>query len=622
MRRSQVIRLGRPALFAAATLTVLFSCTENLPTGPDAFAARLEIGVTSDTIIVGDSSKAQARAIGPNNVLISDLNFNWTTSSSATLALGSADAAPGRTRTLVAVKPGLSVVTLSLPDKRFTTTNVTRTQTVVVGGVKVLSTHDSTLTAVNDTGFAIATSLVKNNGALVNRASQGIRWIHQGTRTTVVGTGDTIRYIARSNGADTLIATHDFCLKSAKCADTVTARVAQVLTMSLSAHAFQVWTFSDSVGPAVTLRDRRGNGLPGATVRFVPVTLADSTIVAVTPPLGVSNPATGSVAAPRLVSIGNGTARVAVNAIAPDGSIIATDTVTETVRQVARRILVEPQRAVLSDLESIPYQAIARDARGAVIADATVDVSASGTNLSVGNIGPNSATTPTSVATITPTLTGVAVPDSNPQAPQVGVTVLQSSINLIAPDTVKIGATSTQISTTLLDSNGSPAIGVAVRFSVTGGGIPAPVTSDANGNVLITWVPPNFSGTYTLTGTRDVTGTSPLDSIGVVVIKRRVVVVPDAANSSATISPLSVAGGAQATITVLVKDVFNNPVTTAVPGDIAVTPSVGTVNAGSCTNGVCSFTYTAPAGPATATITVKIGGVNVVGSPISLPITP
>ena len=627
MRRPNVIGWSRPAMFVAVALTVLVSCDENLPTGPDSFAAHLEIGVTSDTIVVGDSSKVQARAFGPSGVLISDLTFNWTSSSTGTLGLASADPANGHTRTLIGVKPGQAVITLALPDKRFTTDNATRNQTVVVGGVKVLSSRDTTLSAVNDTGFAIATSLVKNNGALVNRASQGIRWIHQGTRTTVVGTGDTIRYIARSNGADTLIATQDFCLKSAKCADTVIARVNQVLTMSLSTRTFQVWSFSDSVGPTVTLADRRGNGLPGASVSLIPVGPADSLIVKVAPPIGTSNPATGLVAAPRLVSIGNGTARAAVRAIAPDGStIIATDTVTETVRQVARRILVEPQRAALSDLEIIPFAALARDARGSAIADATVSVTAVGTVLSGGNIGPNPATTPTSVATITPTLSGIALPENNPEAPQVAVIVLPSSINLIAPDTVKIAATSRTVATTLLDSTGSPAVGVAVRFTATGGVIPAPVLSDATGNVGVTWVPPDVSGTYTLTGTRDVNGTSPLDAIGVVVIRRRVVVIPDPVTTTATAGAASIPVNTQTTITVVVRDVMGNTVTSAVPGDLTVAADFGTLSAGSCTNGVCTFTYTAPAvPPPTVTVTVKVGGANganVAGSPITLTITP
>src|SRR5689334_347386 len=158
MPRSDVNRWLRPAMVPVACLAVLLSCDENLPTGPDAFAARLEIGVTSDTIIVGDSSKAQARALGPSNVLISGLTFNWTSSSPATLGLASSDDAAARTRTLVAVRAGQSVLTLALPDKRFTATNATRNETVVVAGVKVLSSRDSTLSAVNDTAAAIAIS--------------------------------------------------------------------------------------------------------------------------------------------------------------------------------------------------------------------------------------------------------------------------------------------------------------------------------------------------------------------------------------------------------------------------------------------------------------------------------
>ena len=628
MRRSSVIRWGRPAVFAAATLTVLLSCDENLPSGPDAFTARLEIGVTSDTIVVGDSSKAQARAIGPNNVLISDLKFNWTTSSSATLGLGSADDASGHTRTLVAVKPGLSSVTLTLPDRRFTATSATRNETVVVGGVKVLSTHDSTLSAINDTAVAIATSLVKNNGALVNRASQGILWIHQGTRTTVVGTGDTIRYIARSNGADTLIATNGFCLKSAKCADTVVARVSQTLTMSLSARAFQVWSFSDTAISVITVADRRGNGLAGTSVRFIPLTPADSAIVKVTPPFGTSNPTTGVLAAPRLVSIGNGTAKVLVRALAPDGStVIATDTITETVRQVARRIMVEPQRATLSVVDSIPVVARARDARGAIIADATLDMAASGTNLSGSKVGPNPANTPTSLATITPTLTGVAVPDSNPQAPQVGVITLASTINLIAPDTVKAGTTVRNVSVTLLDSNGTPAFAARVRFNVSKGAAPASVTSDFNGVAQVNWFPPDSTGKYTLTGFRDVPGgTVPTDSAGLIVIRRSVVVIagaPDALKSTVSILSTSVTANGTTTVTVTVKDAFNNPVLSVVPGDLTTAASgTGTLTGGACTNGVCTFTYNAPAATGPQTITVKIGGVDVTNSPLAVTIVP
>jgi hypothetical protein len=628
MRRSPLIRWSRPALFAAATLAVLLSCDENLPSGPDTFAVRLEIGSASDTLVVGDSSKVQARAIGPNGGLITNLTFAWTSSNTTALGLAASDAANGQTRTLVAIKPGVSVVTLALPDERFTTTNATRNATVVVGGVKVLSSHDSTLTSINDTATAIATSLVKNNGALVNRASQGIRWIHQGTRTLVIGAGDTIRYVSKSNGADTLIATNDLCLKSAKCADTVIARVAQVLTMTVSTHTFQVWSFSDSVGPTVTVADRRGNGLAGTSVRFIPLTLADSAIVKVTPPIGTSNPTTGLVAAPRLVSIGNGTARVIVRAIAPDGStIIATDTLTETVRQVARRIIVEPQRAIVSVIDSIPYVSLARDARGAVIADATTGVVATGTVIGTGQIGPNLSTTPSSLATLTPTISGVATPDNNPQAPQVPVIILSSVVNLIAPDTVLAGQTGRQLSVQLLDSTGALAVGVAVRFSVNKGTAPATVFSDGTGVASVAWFAKDSTGSYTLTGVRDVTGTSPLDSIGTVVIKRSVVVVaglPDPVKTIVAAGATSIAVNTTTTITVAVRDAFSNPVLSVLPSDLTMAATAGVLSAGACSNttGLCTFTYTAPAAAGPATITAKIGIFNVTGSPIAMTITP
>lgn len=624
--RHHMTRWSRQAMLAAAALSILLSCDENLPSGPDTFSARLEIAVTSDTIVVGDSSKAQARAIGPNGGLISGLTFSWTTSSSTTLGLASSDPANARTRTLVGVKAGQSIVTLSLPDERFVTTNATRNETVVVGGVKVLSSRDTTLSAINDTGFAIATSLVKSNGALVNRVSQGVRWIHLGTRTTVVGTGDTVRYIAKSNGADTLIATHDFCLKSAKCADTVIARVTQVLTMSLSTHALQVWSFADSVAPTVTVADRRGTGLAGTFARFIPIGAADSTIVTVTPVFGATNPATGVVATPRLVSIGNGAARVIVRAVAPDGTIIGTDTVSETVRQVARRIMVEPLSASLSVIDFIPYVSRARDARGAIIDDATTDVTSAGTAINATQIGPNAPNTPASVATITPTLTGVALPANNPGAPQLPVLVLSSSVSLFPVDTLKAGATAHLISVSVFDSTGAPASGAVVRFSVSHGNPPAAVVTDASGVAQVTWFTQDSTGSYTLTGVLDrPNATTTADTAGTTVIRRSAVVQAGPANASkstVSASPTSIAVTTTSTITVTVNDFFNNPVLTVVPGDLTVTATLGTIGAGSCASGVCTYTYTAPAAPGSATITAKLGTQAVANSPLTITITP
>jgi hypothetical protein len=161
--------------------------------------------------------------------VIQALSFTWTSADTdhgfAAVPTGNADAESGRTRSLVAKKTGRSVVTLALPT-RACRSNVTRTETAVVGGVSSPS-RDSTLTAINDTA-----SPSPRVGPPTRRSSRASRRGSSGSlgnARRVVGAGDTIRFIARSNGPDTLIATHDFCLAGAKCADTV-------LRVSLSAH--------------------------------------------------------------------------------------------------------------------------------------------------------------------------------------------------------------------------------------------------------------------------------------------------------------------------------------------------------------------------------------------------
>lgn len=632
----RAIHVTRPAVVALASFVIamiVVSCSENLPSGPEQFVAQLKIAVPHDTLVVGDSSTAQAQALNESGFAVSGLTFTWASANNAILGLaapasGSTEQTSGRTQIFVGSRPGQSVVTLTLPDSRFTTSAATRTQTVVVAGVRVLSTHDSTLTAVNDTGVAIATSLVHVNGASVNRASQGIHWTHIGTHTTMVGAGDTVLYISRSNGADTLVASHDFCLRGAKCADTVVARVSQQLTMSLSSRSFLSWSVADSLGPTVTIADRRGTGLAGTSVRFVPLTAADSAVVKISATVGASSPSTGVVASPRMVSIANGTAHVQVIGLAPDGStVIGTDTVTETVRQVVRRVAVEPLRALLSVFDSIPFKPVARDARGAIIADATVSVqTVAGINLHGVWAGPDPVSTPSSQATITAMVTGLTLPDSNPLAPQIAPVIDTAVYNLVAADTVVAGATSRQVSVAVLDSLARPAVGATVSFATKFGVVPASVTSDANGIATATWTPPDSAGSYTLTGFRDKgsTLTTLADSGGQILIRRSVVVkaaAPNPAKSSVSISPNPIAASGSATVTVTVKDAFNNLVKTATSSDFTFSVTGGgTMGAFTCTNGVCTATYTAPAAPGAVSISVKILGNEVVNSPLAVTI--
>jgi hypothetical protein len=634
MRRHATVftRWSRVAM-AIVPLFFVVSCTENLPNGPNTFGATIKISVSHDTLVVGDSSVAQAVATDDNGRTIQSLSFTWTSADPTIVGIANPAAAAadnasgGRTMILIGRRTGRSVVTLALPDPRFVVTNIPRTETVVVGGVRILSTRDSTLTAVNDTAIAVAAGLVRSNGALVTRVSQGIRWIHLGTHTSVVGTGDTIRYISRSNGADTLIATHDFCLITAKCADTAIVRVSQQLTMSLSSHAFRSWSFSDSVGPTVTIADRRGTGAAGTSVRFVPVTALDSTVAKVSAAVGTSNPVTGLVASPRLIATRNDSALVRVFGIGPDGvTIVGTDSITDIVRQVARRVQVEPLRAVVTVIDSIPYRALARDARGAVIGDASVTTSAAGITINAVFVGPNPPGSTSTQGTLTPNLTGIALPQANPLAPQVPVIIDQALIALVPFNGVTAG-TPVIATMTVLDSNGVAATGSYVRFRTSAGVAPDSVQVGANGVATVAWTPPIIPGPYTLTGVRG--APAPLfgsDSSVRTVLQQSVVVVaagsPDPTRSTVTVSPTSIAVNATATVTVTAKDVSGNVVTTATPADFTITSTRGAISGTTCTLGVCTSTYTAPATTGPDSISVKMLGVEIVFSPVALSITP
>lgn len=614
---------------ALAAAFAALSCNENLPSGPQTFPATLKIAVSHDTVVVGDSNLAQAQAFDGAGHQIQSLTFGWTSADSGIVGLAvlANDTSGGRSRRLVGQKTGRSAVSISLADPRFTTTPASRTETVVVGGVRVLTTHDSTLTALNDTGVAVAAGLVRVNGTLVTRSGAGVKWVHLGSHTATSGSGDTLRYVARSNGPDTLIATSDFCLAGAKCADTVVARVSQTLFLALSTHLLRSWSFSDSLAPNVTLADRRGSGLAGTSIRFIPLTAADSLVVQVGAVVGISNPATGMMATPRLISMGNDTATVLVQAVAADGAtILAADTVKDIVRQVARYVNVEALRVLLSATDSVPMRAVARDARGAIIRDATVSV-ASATNITFHDpwAGPNANVNVATSGVITPTLTDKTLPDSNPLAPQVPVVNNPANLTVLKADTVIAGQTQLSVPVTVFDSTGLPASNATVVFGTKSGAVPASVVADLNGSAIAIWTPPDIAGPYTLTGVKAASPLATLaDSTGRIVVRRSVQVVaatPDTAKSTVEITATSIAANGVATVTVTLRDRFGNIVLTTAPGDFTVSVSRGSVAAFGCTQGVCTATYTAPATSGADSIIVQIGGVQIHFSPLALTIT-
>jgi hypothetical protein len=314
------------------------------------------------------------------------------------------------------------------------------------------------------------------------------------------------------------------------------------------------------------------------------------------------------------------------------GTVVATDSITVIVRQVARRVAAEPLRAVETRLDSVPVRLIARDARGAPIADATVDVVPSG--LTLNGLYAVPVTGATSPGTLTPNVTGIATPGNNPGAPQLPVTVDVGIISFLPADTAVAGsgvAMQRITSTVVLDSNAAPAVGKSVRFYISNlaGLDSVPVAFDGTASVI--WTLPNIAGPYTLTGVRSTT--TPLssvpDSAGRIVMRHTVVVkndVPVAATSTLAVGATTLNQGTTTTIVVTVKDQFGNPVLNVTPADFVLAATGagggGTIAAATCsaTTGVCTATYTAPAVAGAVSISATIGGVAIIASPIAITI--
>ena len=447
--------------------------------------------------------------------------------------------------------------------------------------------------------MAVAAGLVRVNGALVPRPSEGIRWVHLGSHTATVAKGDTLRYVAASNGRDTLIATSDFCLAGAKCADTVIARVSQTLTLGLSTHALRAWSFSDSLSPDVTLADKRGFGLAGTSIRFVPVSAADSVIVRVGPVVGAGNPGTGVMATPRLISTGNGTATVTVQALAPDGTtILASDVVSETVRQVANRANVEALRALMSATDSIPVKAVARDARGAdhrrchgqrrIQYRRHIPRSVGRTERDRQRRRGGRAHADDHRHDASGQQPARAA-DSGGHQPleHHGAEGGHREGRSNADDGFDHGVR--------LDR--AAGAGAPIVFYTSLGTLPATAVTDINGQAVVVWTPPDSAGYYTLTGIRPASGalTTLADSTGRIVVRRSIRVIADPTQSTVEVTAASIAANGTTTVTVKVRDVFGNLLKTAMPNDLTVTITRGAVGAFSCSLGVCTATYTAPA---------------------------
>jgi hypothetical protein len=625
-RLPRALSVSRLAV-AASVVAALWACNENLPTGPDTFTVSMVVSAWSDTVVVGDSKTTLVKTTDPQNREIQGLHYSFKFADS-TIASFTQDASNTNAAVVTALKAGATTATISLPDTRFTVPAVTKNLKAVVSAIAILSAHDTTLTAVNDTAKAVAASQVKSGGASVYRAGQGLKWVHKGTNVTVVGAADTIRYIAKSAGVDTLIASHDYCLAGARCADTLYARVVQTLKLTLSSKTFTAWTLGDTAGPSVVLADRRGTGNAQASVRLVPVTAADSARVTITSALGTTNATTGAMAAPKLVSAGNGIARVAVVGINPDGTKADSDTITYSIRQIAARAAVEPLAIQMTDLDTVPVKAVARDVRGYAIGDATVTATPSaGLDLTGGRL---TVTTPATTfsGTLTVSVTGSSLASANPGAPATTLVLDATAVSVTPANTYSADALNrTQnISLLLKTSGGNPLANQWVRFVARGGIVSADsVLSDATGAVTMTWTPSTTAGRQVLTGFARPAGVigAIADSSGLIVLRRSVVITagaPVTAMSTASIRTANMRAADTASVIVRVKDAVGNLVTSTVPTDVGLIVTGGFLGATTCDGGVCTALYTATTVPG-GSVNAQLGGVDVSGSPIAIAIT-
>ncbi len=161
----------------------------------------------------------------------------------------------------------------------------------------------------------------------------------------------------------------------------------------------------------------------------------------------------------------------------------------------------------------------------------------------------------------------------------------------VSPDTVPAGDGVSTIIVTVLDANGAPMSGVVVTLSATGSGntIVQPAASGADG-VTTGTLSSTVAGAKTLTA---VAGGVPLSQHPVVTV---IAAGPDALRSSVSANPIKIAAGSgSSTITVTVRDRFDNPVIAAsvtleVSGTGNTLAQPGPTNASGVTSGSLSST--------------------------------
>jgi adhesin/invasin len=585
LRRGTLATLG----VVVASGAIVVACNEDFVTGPRGAELTLALRNWSDTLVLGESrpvgvlvldskgrevigARVRVSIVAPT-VLGTRLDTATAPIGSAVDAISSSDGvqlAPRRT--------GTSQITVTLADPRFPPATLTLRATIVAAGLRLMSARDTIVTSIGDSSLARASALARAgvgpSAALVTAAGQDVVWSRLNSGAlSLLGGGDTLRTVWRAAGMDTLVVSLPFCLRGARCADTLVVRVVQeVRAASALPDTLRAWSLNDTLSIRAAWADARGNPVSGARSAIAPMTAADSAIV------GVSSDALAGDTA--IVARANGTARLLLRAVGPDGRPLRETQIVAVVRQIARRIRVTPGEADITPSDSVPVLLEARDARGQRIADATFASSVSNGALRGGYV----AIAPTAAAgsgVLSVQVTGVALPSTYRTAPFADPAAQTASLVVRVPAPKTAGdtslATANVLTAVVLDADHTPVAGAWVRFRVPAGLVTDgdSVQSDPSGVVRKRWLLPTLSGRYTATAV--VLGAPlPPDSAGAVVIRHsstvvaglpsQLVIVGQSASTAALGTPLGTE------IVVELRDAFGNAVPLA---GISVTVSVG-----------------------------------------------
>jgi adhesin/invasin len=407
-----------------------------------------------------------------------------------------------------------------------------------------------------------------------------------------------------------------------------------------------------ATAPAVVVRDARGNPVSGVAVTFT-VGSGNGTVNGATATTNAAGVATvgswvlgGGVGTQTLIARSGSLPEVTFTATATAGTasrIAAWSSQLQSTIVAGSSLTVSQRPAVrVTDVEGNPVSGVL----------VTFRVAQSGAS---GYLGGSDT-----VSTATTNTNGIATVGAWVVPATAGVTATATASVASIAETVDFqvttvpGAVSRLVITSSGSASAAPAAGSAFTITVTARDVNNNVVTGYTGaknlvfsgaGVSPTAVTPTVGGVAfgSVTGTTFTGGVASLTMIlyraetaiisvtdgtftsgtGVLTATVSAASAASAVTSTVAVGSSTVAQSGTTTVTVTVKDGYGNVIPTAASTSFAASISAGSAAAGtlgafSCTSGVCSALYTAPAAAGTNTLAVSIAATAIVNSPITI----